>query len=190
MTAEKLKTTGELFASFFRIGLFTFGGGYAMIPLIEREAVDGKHWISHEEILDILAIAESTPGPLAINSATFVGYKVAGVLGATVATLGVVLPSFIIISILSLFIVQVKENRWVDYAFRGVRSGVLVLMLNAIIKLGKACPTTAFTYILMALAFLLTSFLGIDIIVVLLCAAITGIAYSLLQTKRKGGEVK
>ena len=94
---KKLKQLFFLFLTFFKIGLFTFGGGYAMIPIIEREAVDRKNWISKDEFLDILAIAESTPGPLAINSATFVGYKVCGVLGSVFATLGVVLPSFIII---------------------------------------------------------------------------------------------
>ena len=100
---KKLKQLFFLFLTFFKIGLFTFGGGYAMIPIIEREAVDRKNWISKDEFLDILAIAESTPGPLAINSATYVGYKVCGVLGSVFATLGVVLPSFIIIFAISFF---------------------------------------------------------------------------------------
>ena len=106
---DKLKRALSLFATFFKIGLFTFGGGYAMIPLIEKEIVDKKKWITGDDILEIFAISESTPGPIAINSATFVGYKTAGFLGALFATLGVVLPSFTIIFILSFFLEKFKH---------------------------------------------------------------------------------
>lgn len=106
----KMKLLGELFAVFFRIGLFTFGGGYAMIPLIEREVVEGKKWISSDDVLDMLAIAESTPGPLAVNSATFVGYRMGGVIGSAVATIALAIPSVVIICIISLFITQFKES--------------------------------------------------------------------------------
>ena len=103
---SKFKNCLILFFEFFKIGLFTFGGGYAMIAVIERTIVERKKWIDHDEYLDVVAIAESTPGPIAINSATSIGYKVAGVLGSTFATLGVVLPSFVIIFIISLFFNQ------------------------------------------------------------------------------------
>ena len=110
---EKLKKCWVLFVTFFKIGAFTFGGGYAMIPLIQKEVVESKGFITDEDILDIFAIAESTPGPIAINSATFIGYKIAGVLGSFFATLGVVLPSFIIIFIISMFADAFKQNEYV-----------------------------------------------------------------------------
>lgn len=184
------RTIAQLFSSFFRIGLFTFGGGYAMIPLIEREAVDRRGWIKREDILDILAISESTPGPLAINSATFVGYKVAGVVGSTLATLGVVLPSFIVICIISLVLEQFMANQCVAWAFQGIRSGVIVLMVNAVIKLGKACPRRVVSLALALAAFLLAAFTGLDIIVILVLAAITGIVYQALTARGKAGDGK
>ena len=113
----------KIFAAFFKIGAFTFGGGYAMIPLIQKEAVEKHGWVSDDDILEILAIAESTPGPIAINSATFIGYRAAGVLGSVMATLGVVLPSFVIILTLSFVLQQFQELEAVRYAFTGIRAG-------------------------------------------------------------------
>ena len=107
---EKLKKVFQLFITFIKIGAFTFGGGYAMVPLIQRETVEKKKWINDDDILEIVAIAESTPGPIAVNSATFVGYKTAGVLGAAAATIGVVLPSFTIIYFISFVIDKFEEN--------------------------------------------------------------------------------
>ena len=135
---KKLKLLFSLFFAFFKIGLFTFGGGYAMIAVIERELIERKNWIKHEEFMDVIAIAESTPGPLAINSATFIGYKMGGVLGAIFATLGVVLPSFIIIFIISLFFDAFLKFEYVQYAFRGIQAGVAFLILNAGIKMFKS----------------------------------------------------
>ena len=108
---NKWKTLWQVFATFFKIGAFTFGGGYAMIPLIQRETVDNHKWVTEDDILEIIAIAESTPGPIAINSATFVGYRTCGVLGSVAATLGVVLPSFAIIFALSFVLRQFQELR-------------------------------------------------------------------------------
>ena len=141
----------RLFAAFFKIGLFTFGGGYAMIPLIHREAVETHQWISDEEMLDVLAISEATPGPVSINSATFIGYRVAGFWGAASATLGVALPSFLIIAVLSLFIMQYQRFTWLTWVFDGIRAGVVVLILNAVIKLGKQVPRTNFVAIVIVL---------------------------------------
>ena len=134
---QKLKSLLKVFLIFFKIGLFTFGGGYAMIAIIEREICEKKKWIEHEEFLDIVAIAESTPGPLAINSATFVGYKVCGVLGSVFATLGVVLPSFCIIFAISFVFDAFLSLEYVRYAFMGIQACVAFLIVNAGIKMLK-----------------------------------------------------
>lgn len=132
---KKGKTILEMFLTLFKIGLFTFGGGYAMLALFESELVEKKKWIEKDEFLDMVAIAESTPGPIAINCATYVGYKRAKVLGSAVATLGVVLPSFIIIFAISLFLDAFLTFELVGYAFRGIQAGVVYLILSAGIKM-------------------------------------------------------
>lgn len=177
----------KLFLAFLKIGAFTFGGGYAMIPLIQRETVETHHWVTADDILDMLAIAESTPGVIAINSATFIGYRVAGFWGALCATLGVTLPSFVIIAILSMFIMQYKKFTALAWVFDGIRAGVVVLILGAVLKLGAQCPRNNFSTILMLLAFLCAAFLGVDVILLLVIAAISGIARQLLLARRKGG---
>ena len=141
-----LKTLLSIFSVFFRIGAFTFGGGYAMIPLIQKETVEKKKWITDDDILEIIAIAESTPGPIAINSATFVGYRTAGFLGALCATLGVVLPSFLIITIISMVLREFSSYKAVKYAFFGIRAGVLALIIKALISMYKNCPNNIFSY--------------------------------------------
>lgn len=127
----------ELFFTLFKIGLFTFGGGYAMIALFENEFVSKKKWMDHDEFLNMVAIAESTPGPIAINSATYIGYKQAGVLGSALCTLGVALPSFIIIYIISLFFDAFLAISWVASAFRGIQACVVFLIFNAGVKMLK-----------------------------------------------------
>ena len=127
----------DLFMTFGKIGLFTFGGGYAMIPLIQREVVDHKGWVSHEDILDVVAIAESTPGPIAINAATFIGSKVAGWRGAACATLGVVLPSFIVILIVAGFYRKFSKSRLVEGAMGGLRPTVIGLIAAALLSIGR-----------------------------------------------------
>ncbi len=146
---KRLKVILSAFWTMFKIGLFTFGGGYAMIAIIERELVEKKKWIDHEEFLDIIAIAESTPGPLAINSATFIGYRISKVLGSVFATLGVVLPSFIIIFIISLFFDAFLSIEWVGYAFKGIQAGVAFIILNAGIKMFKKFKKSAFNLALL-----------------------------------------
>ncbi len=142
----------ELFSSFLKIGAFTFGGGYAMIPLIQREVIEKKEWINEDEMLDIIAIAESTPGPIAINSATFVGYKVAGFWGSFFATLGVVLPSFVVIVLISLFFDKFLEVPVIAAAFHGIRAGVTVLIFNAVIKMFKVVKKNFISYMLIVFA--------------------------------------
>lgn len=151
---KKLKICLLLFWEFFKIGLFTFGGGYAMVAVFERELVEKKKWLGDEEFTDIIAIAESTPGPLAINSATYVGYKVSGVLGSFFATLGVVLPSFSIILVISLFFDRFLELEYVNYAFRGIQACVAFLILSAGIKMAKKLKANALNIILASITVL------------------------------------
>ena len=173
----KIYIQKELFLTFFKIGAFTFGGGYAMIPLIKREVVEEKKWINEEDMFDIIAIAESTPGPLAVNTATFVGSRMSGVLGSIAATLGVVSPSFLIILIVSQLLLQVEDLKIVQDAFVGIRAGVLVLIANALLSLFKKLKKEAFTYGLLVLAFFLIWIMKIDTIVVLMICAVAGILW-------------
>ena len=163
----------ELFLCFLKIGAFTFGGGYAMLPMIRRELAEKKQWITEEEILEITAIAEATPGPIAVNAATFVGYRTAGFWGAFFATCGVVLPAFLIISAISGVLQVYQENRIVAYAFYGIRAGVLALILHALWSMAKECPKGILSYLLAGAAFLGTTVFGISsIAVILFCAAV------------------
>ena len=127
----------KLFITFFKIGLFSFGGGFAMIPLIQREVIEKNGWIDEKDFLDMLVLAQSTPGPIAVNTAVFVGYKTAGTLGAIAATLGTIFPSFIVILLLALFFAEVRENRYVDAAFRAMRPAVVALIVAPLMGLVK-----------------------------------------------------
>ena len=151
---KKLKTALLLFWTLFKIGLFTFGGGYAMIAILERELVERKKWIEHDEFVDLIAIAESTPGPIAINSSTYIGYKRCGVIGSIFATLGVVLPSLIIIFLISLFYDAFIKIEAVKFAFNGIQACVCFLILSAGIKMFKKIKHTVFNLILCSLTIL------------------------------------
>ena len=175
----------KLFATFFKIGAFTFGGGYAMIPLIQKEAVEKNGWVSDDDILEIIAIAESTPGPIAINSATFVGYRTCGVLGAMCATLGVVLPSFVIILVISYVLREFQQIKAVQYAFNGIRAGVLALLFKALWGMYKKSPKGWVSYVVMAGAFLATAFAGINVLYVIIGCALFGLITSLLVQRRE-----
>jgi len=181
---SKIGSVWKLFCIFFRIGAFTFGGGYAMIPLIQKEVVENNKWITDEDILDIIAIAESTPGPIAINSATFVGYKIAGFWGAAAATFGVVLPSFVIISLISFILDKFQEVRAVKYAFFGIRAGVLALLLKALWSMYVKCPKGLLAYILMAISFVVAAFVNISVLWIILFCAAVGITVSLIHERR------
>ena len=170
----------SLFLIFMKIGLFTFGGGYAMIPLIQRETVDNKKWISDKDILDIVAIAESTPGPIAINAATFIGYRVGGFLGAMAATVGVVLPSFAIIAAISYVLAAFQNVVWIQYAFNGIRAGVLALIVKALWSMYKQSPKGVFSYLIMFGAFAVTAFLPVNVVFVILFCAAAGILQTLI----------
>ena len=185
-TQPRRQTLWALFWTFLKIGAFTFGGGYAMIPLIQREASEKHGWITGEDILEIVAIAESTPGPIAINAATFVGYRVCGVWGGTFATLGVVLPSFIIIAAISLVLRTFSQLRAVQYAFFGIRAGVLALILRALWSMYRQCRKGLAAYLIMAAAFLLPAVGKISVLAVIVLCAAAGLISSLLAERRLG----
>ncbi len=152
---KKSKTYLTLFWTFFKLGLFTFGGGYAMIPLIQAEIGERKKWMRTEEILDIVIIAESTPGPIAVNAATYVGYKVGGFFGALFATLGLVLPSLGIIFGISLFFDEFLQFSIAQSAFKGIEVAVAILILNAGLKLLKILKKDLYSIITLVLIFVL-----------------------------------
>lgn len=181
----KRKALG-LFATFFKIGAFTFGGGYAMIPLIQREIVDKKQWATNEDLLDIIAIAESTPGPIAVNAATFIGSKIDGFFGALFATLGVVLPSFITILAVSFAIAQFEHIKIVQYAFMGIRAAVLALIIRALAAMYKECPKSPLSYIIAAAAFFAAAFTSINTIFIILGCAAVGLAVHLVFNTKNG----
>lgn len=196
---KKIKTLFELFITLFKIGLFTFGGGYAMIALLESELVEKKGWLEKDEFLDMVAIAESTPGPIAINCATYVGYKREGVLGSAVTTLGVCLPSFIIIYVISLFLDKFLTFELVGYAFKGIQACVVYLILSAGIKMLKGMKKDVMSIIIMitVLVTLVTlSVLSVNfstiifILISILISGVVGLVVYFIRTSRqsKGGE--
>jgi len=182
---EKLKRLWQVFFTFFRIGAFTFGGGYAMIPLIQKEAVEKHGWVSDDDILEVIAIAESTPGPIAINSATFVGYRAAGIIGSMCATLGVVLPSFVIILALSAVLQQFQEVLAVQYAFNGIRAGVLALLIKSLWTMYKKSPKGWPAYVVMAGSFVLTAIFDINVLFVIIGCAVFGLVTSMILERRE-----
>lgn len=184
----------ELFLSFFKTGLFTFGGGYAMISLLEVEFVERKKWIEHDEFMDVVVIAESTPGPIAINSATYIGYKVAGVGGSLLSTLGVCLPSFIIIYLISLFFDRFLAIEAVSAAFRGIQVAVVYLIFQAGLKMLRKMKKTPLSVALVAIAagalITLTLFsVKFSTVFYILIGALVGVIYYLItRIRERGGE--
>lgn len=184
----------DLFLTFFKIGAFTFGGGYAMISVIDDICVSRKQWITHEDLVNVTVIAESTPGPVAINCATFVGYRQKGLAGAAAATLGVVLPSFLIIWVISMFLDRFLEIAWVASAFRGIRVAVGLLILDVGIRMIRKMPKEPLRIILSACALaamLVSGFLAVNLstIVLLTAAGVISLAVFMVQ-KGKGAGAK
>ena len=180
----------DLFFNFFKIGLFTFGGGYAMIPMIESICVEQNRWITHEDMMNVTVIAESTPGPIAINCATFVGCKKAGFPGAVAATIGVVLPSFIIIYLISMFLDNFLEITLIANAFQGIKIAVGILIVNAGLNMLKKLPKNVLSRTILVCS--LCAMLAIDIfslrfstISLMLAAGVVGICAAAFK---KGGE--
>ena len=181
----------ELFCTFFRIGLFTFGGGYAMISLIQDICVEKKKWISHDEMMDITVIAESTPGPIAINCATYVGYKKRGLVGAVAATVGVILPSFIIIYLISMFLDSFLEIAWIASAFKGIKIAVGILILDAALKMIRKMPKKPFQLFVLITVFLIMMAVNlfsikISSISLMIAAGLCSLIIFCVRTKIKG----
>ena len=187
----KSKTIPTLFFTMLKIGLFTFGGGYAMIALLENEFVTKRGWLEQEEFLDVAAIAESTPGPIAINSATYIGYKQAGLLGSLVATLGMTLPSFCIIYAISLFFDAFLSLTVVACAFRGIQIAVLYLILSAGLRMLKKMKKTPFSWAVLLLTLLgmvTLTLLSVKLstVVYILASGAAGVILWLIQRLRRG----
>ena len=183
----------DLFLTFAKIGLFTFGGGYAMISLIENDCVEKKKWITHDEMMDVTVIAESTPGPIAINCATYVGYKKGRIPGAIIATLGIVLPSFIIIFLISKFFDRFLEITWVANAFRGIKIAVGILIVDAAVKMlikMKKKPMPMIMVVCSAVAMILISIFSVNIssMVLMIVSAFIGIVVFIIGSHAKKGE--
>ncbi|MBE6955569.1 MAG: chromate transporter [Ruminococcaceae bacterium] len=178
-----MKLLWKLFASFFRIGLFTFGGGYAMLPMLQKEAVEKNGWVTEEEILDCYAIGQCTPGVIAVNTATFVGYQQKGIIGGLAATLGVVSPSVIIITIIALVLSSFASNPYVLHAFAGIRIAVAVLTLMAVIKLYKSGVKGAYGNALMIATLLLSVLFDISPVILVIAAIVLGCVLELARGK-------
>ncbi|MCM1289327.1 MAG: chromate transporter [Corallococcus sp.] len=175
----------QLFLTFLKVGAFTFGGGYAMIAILEEELVAKKKWITSQDMLDLLVIAESTPGVIAVNTATSVGFKTRGFLGALLATLGVVLPSFLIIFGLSFAIQAFQDNKWYKAAFTGIQACVAVLIINAFIKMSKQIHKDVFSFALLFASFGISTFVNFNSIYIILVGGALGVLYTLIYDAAK-----
>lgn len=187
----------DLFLTFAKIGFFTFGGGYAMISIIENNCVEGKQWITHDEMMNVTVIAESTPGPIAINCATYVGYKQAGFLGAVIATLGIVVPSFIVIYAISMFLDNFLEITLIANAFKGIKIAVGILILDAGITMVKKMQKKALPRTIMVCSFVTMLLINLfawnfSSIALMLIAAVVSLTIFLAKgaPEKKGGAKK
>ena len=189
--APKAQSLGTLFFTFFKIGLFTFGGGYAMIALLEEEFIQRRKWLDKDEFLDMTAIAESTPGPVAINSATYLGYKLAGVPGAATATVAVCLPSFLIIYAISLFFEQFTQLAVIANAFKGIQVCVIYLIFSAGVRMLQALDRSLFSSgVLLSVFLAMTSLslagISVSSILLILLSGAAGVAAWLLGRRKEG----
>ncbi len=174
----------QLFYIFFKIGSFTFGGGYAMIPLIQKEVVDNKNWIDKNEFIDMLAMAQSAPGVMAINTSIFIGYKIRGFKGSVVAALGTALPSFIIILLIAMVFTNFRTNETVERIFKGIRPAVVALIAAPLYNMAKSAGVTWKTIFIPIVAVLLIAWLGVSPIWVVLAALVGGIFYGMFHSKK------
>ncbi len=179
-----MKLLFRLFLTFAKVGVMTFGGGYAMLPILQREIVENKHWATEEELMDYFAIGQCTPGIIAVNTATFVGQKIKGFWGSIMATLGIVFPSLVIISLLAGVIESFSHLVWVQNAFGGIRICVCVLILNAVVKLYKKAVLDIPTFVIFLLVTLGSVFFSVSPVVFVAGAAIVGITLKALGGKK------
>ncbi len=194
----KIKTLCKLFLAMLKTGLFTFGGGAAMISLLENEFVNRKKWMTSEEFADLVVIAESTPGPIAINCATYIGYKTSKIIGSVVATIGMVIPSFTIIYLISLFFNRFLEITWVASAFKGIQVCVIFLILSAGLKIFKKVQKNLFSILVMVATFICmimfslfsVTFSAVFYVLVSGCLGLLVYAIGYIKGKKSDGEVK
>ena len=172
----------ELFRSFFKIGMFTFGGGYAMVPLIEAEVIERRRWLAQDEFLDLLTLAQSSPGPIAINTSVFIGYKVRGLKGAVAASLGATLPSFLIILIVAIFFAGIRHNPVIDAAFKGMRPAVVALIVVPVFTLARGMHP-ALAGVVAAVALIVWR-LGWSPVLFIAAGALVGIVWALTVGKK------
>ena len=179
-----MKTLIDLFFTFCRIGGLTFGGGYAMLPIIQKEIVEEKKWATEEEVLDYYAVGQCTPGIIAVNTATFIGYKVHGIIGAIVATLGVVFPSLIIITIIAALLKNFANYSILQHALSGIRVVVIALIVSAILKLAKTSIKNSTTLIIAIIAFILVAFVNLSPIYIVIAAACIGLILKFIRGRK------
>lgn len=178
-----MKELWTLFLVFARMGAVTFGGGYAMLPIIQREIVEKRKWATEEEVMDYYAIGQCTPGIIAVNTSTFIGYRLKGVLGGIVATLGFVFPSLVIISVIAAFLTNFADIIWVKYAFNGVRACVCALVLDAVIKLGKKSIIDPWCVVIAVVVLGLSLFTSVSPVIIVIVAGALGVLLKKVQKK-------
>ena len=179
-----MKTYIELFWTFTKIGAFTFGGGYAMLPLLQKEIVDTKHWATEEELMDYFAVGQCTPGIIAVNTATFVGYYKKGILGGIVATLGIVFPSIVIILLIASILQNFADLAIVQHALAGIQIAVCVLILNAVIKLAKTGIKDTQGLLIFIVALILTYFSIVSTVWIVVLAGAAGLLIQTIRMKK------
>ena len=179
-----MKELFDLFWTFCKIGALTFGGGYAMLPLIQREIVENKKWSTEKEILDYYAVGQCTPGVIAVNTATFIGYKLRGIIGGIVATLGVIFPSIVIILIIATFLQNFADLAIVQSAFAGIRVAVVALIITTVVKLIKS-SIKDYLGVIIAIIFVISAFIGLSPVYVVIAAALTGFISKGLRGDKK-----
>ena len=175
----------ELFITFAKIGVMTFGGGYAMLPILQREVCETKKWADDKEIMDYYAIGQCTTGIIAVNVATFIGKKIKGIPGGIIATLGMVFPSLVIITVIAAVISNFADLIWVQNAFAGIRVCVCVFIVNAVLKLWKSAVIDAVSFVIFALIFVGSIFLNISPVIYVVRAAAAGILFTVLGVRKK-----
>ena len=182
--SSKLSAVIELFFAFFKIGAVTFGGGLAMLPILEQELVEKRGWVTKERLLDYFAIGQSTPGIIAVNVATFIGYTRAGVLGGCLATLGVIMPSLIINSIIAFFLSGFNDIEWVKKALSGINIGVSALLCKAVWKFHKNITASVMAALLFVLSFVTVAFLHVNTVIVVAVSVLCGVATYFVRRKK------
>lgn len=185
---EVLKELFKLFLTFAKVGCFTFGGGYAMLPLLQKEVVEKNNWATEEELMDYFAIGQCTPGIIAVNTSTFIGYKRKGIIGGIAATLGMVFPSIIIITIIAAFIRSFAELEIVGHALNGIKAGVCALILDAVIKLTKKSIIDKYTLTLFVAVFFIALLTDISTVILIISSGILGVVISRIKTRINAGK--